>query len=76
MITIKKDDNTVICSKNTFETTYKRLGYEIVNPSKKETKVEKTEKVEDVKPEIEEIPVVEMKSEKKSEAKKGKSKSK
>lgn len=75
MITIKKDENTVVCSKNTFETIYKRLGYEIVNPSKKTTKDVKKEIVENIEVE-EEIPVVEIKNDKKTETKKGKTKGK
>lgn len=72
MITITKDGNNITCSKNTFETIYKRMGYELVIPSKPTAKVEKPiEKVvKKVEEKVEEIPVVEMKSEKKVVSKK------
>ena len=44
MITIIKDNNRLRCSQNTYDTMYKRLGYEILNEIK-ETKVEKVEKI-------------------------------
>lgn len=64
MITIKKDGETVVCSKGTYESMFKRLGYEIVNESKKneiqkEQKVE-TQKIENkLENEIADIPVIE-----------------
>ena len=70
MITIKRDDDVITCSTNTFEIMYKRLGYEIVDTSKKIDKKEiEVEKVE-------EIPVIETEIEKKETTKKTNTKSK
>lgn len=72
MITIKKDENVITCSKNTFETIYKRMGYKVIMPSKTTAKVEKP--IEKVVEKVEEIPVVEIKSEKKDFSKKNNTK--
>lgn len=42
MITIVKDGEKIRCSQNTYDTMYKRLGYEILVENKK-AKVEKQE---------------------------------
>lgn len=54
MITIIKDGNKMQCSQNTYDTMYKRLGYEILAPKKEKTKeqdkiVEKKEINEETK---------------------------
>ena len=48
MITIIKEGNKIVCSNDTYETMYKRLGYEILAENKK-TEVKKTEGLEDTK---------------------------
>lgn len=45
---IQRDGNIIECSKNTFETMFKRLGYEIV-VEKKEKTIEESVVVEEVK---------------------------
>lgn len=35
---IQKDNTIIECSKNTFESMYKRLGYEIISEKKEEIK--------------------------------------
>ena len=40
MITIIKDNNRLRCSQNTYDTMYKRLGYEILIEKKEEPKEE------------------------------------
>lgn len=54
MITIIKDGNKIKCSQNTYDTMYKRLGYEILvdkEPIVVETKVlEDTKKEEIIMP--------------------------
>lgn len=50
MITIIKEGNKIVCSNGTYETMYKRLGYEILEENKK-TEVKKVENLEDTKKE-------------------------
>ena len=62
MIKIEKDGHFIICSNNSYDTMYKRLGYKIVGENKtKEIKQQEKQKVE-----IDEIPVIEMKENKKN----------
>ncbi len=59
MVKIIKDGETILCSKSTYESMYKRLGYEIEKPNevvKPKVEVSKKETIE----EVEEIPVVEV----------------
>ena len=70
MITIIKEGNKIVCSNSTYETMYKRLGYEILEGNKK-TEVKKTEGLEENK--NEKIVIPEMTKEKgtKGKTKKG-----
>ena len=58
MIKIQKGGHTIICSNETYNTMYKRLGYEEVN-DKKEKKVEIPKVEKKLEDEITDIPVVE-----------------
>lgn len=65
---IKKDNTIVECSKATYESMFKRLGYEIVGENKK---VEKVEEIVEIPEEIhEEAPLKETKSNSKKNSKK------
>lgn len=44
MITIVKDGKEILCSKNTYDIMYKRMGYKILEP-KEEKKEEPKEKI-------------------------------
>ena len=50
MITIIKDGEKIKCSQNTYDSMYKRLGYEILVENKK-TEVKKVKNLEDTKKE-------------------------
>lgn len=58
MIKIQKEGHTIICSDATYNTMYKRLGYEVVNEAK-EKKVEVPKVEKKLEDEITDIPVVE-----------------
>jgi hypothetical protein len=63
MIKIVKDNHFVVCSQNSFDTMYKRLGYTVVNENQKPKDTQaKQIKIEEIKKN--EIPVIEIKNEK------------
>ena len=70
MIKIEKDGHFIICSNNSYDTMYKRLGYKIVG----ENKTKEIKQQEKQKTEINEIPVIEMKQEKNNKDKNTKNK--
>lgn len=56
MITIIKDGNKIKCSQNTYDTMYRRMGYEIFEEKPIVKKIEKTEEIKEVhKEKVEEI---------------------
>ena len=73
MVKIQKEGHTIICSNETYNTMYKRLGYTIVNEAK-EKKVEMPKTEKKLEDEITDIPVVEIKTEKVLKSKIGKNK--
>ena len=68
MIKIQKEGHTMMCSNETYNTMYKRLGYEIVKQSK-EIKVEMPKIEKKLEDEITDIPVVEIEVEQKTTSK-------
>ena len=52
MITIVKDGVKILCSKNTYESMYKRLGYEVLGEQKPKVEFKKEEIKEEPKEEI------------------------
>lgn len=48
MITIVKDGVKILCSKNTYESMYKRLGYEVLNETKPKVQVKNETQKEEV----------------------------